>query len=357
MNRSVLRPSLLLSSLLCVAPAGLVAQDKVDLAVTSTKNLTLWFQETQVMEQTIEFSGQEQQVSGTTHHVLSVAVEDIDADGRLHLAVKIERIHGSMTVPMMGDLEFDSAKPAAEEEDDGGGMFGMGNMTKAMTAGAGHAFKAVVGRDGKVVELKDTEKLLAESKKSGGGMRGPGGGMNEAGLTRRVEGLFGLRPAEAVAVGSKWPHQETEKDGPFAMTVTREVTLAKVEGDQFVLESTGSASKSEADPAKQPATKTEGDDESEDDDARQREMLANMKIEGSKASGTSTISRKDGFMVRGAGETSMTMKMPSPMGAGEMTIDMKFKTTLERTTPDLAMPKKEPKKDAAPAAGTTGNGK
>ncbi|MBK8099650.1 MAG: hypothetical protein IPK26_21300 [Planctomycetes bacterium] len=351
MNRSVPSSAFLLLSLFATAPACLIAQDKIDLAVTSTKNLALWFQETQVMEQVIDFGGQQHEVGSTTHHVLSVAVEDIDSDGRLHLAIKIERIHGAMQVPMMGDVEFDSAKAKeGDEDEDGGGMFGMGNMTKALTAAAGHSFKAVVGRDGKVVELTDTEKLLAATKKTGGAMAGPGGDTNESTLQRRVESLFGPRPAEPVAVGGKWQHSVTDSDGQFAMAVNSDVTLTKVDGDQVVLESTGTASKTEKPAGKEPATKNEGDQE--EGNEMQREMFAAMKIENSKAMSRTTLSRKEGFIVSGNNETSMTMKMPSPMGSGEMNIDVKFKTTIARTTPDLAMPKAEPKKDAAPAAGT-----
>ena len=80
-------------------------------------------------------------------------------------------------------------------------------------------------------------------------------------------------------------------------------------------------------------------------------MLAKMEIKNGKISGSSKISRKDGFLLDSKSHMTMDMSMPSPMG-GDMTINQKVTITTKRTTAEAAMKKPgAEKKEAAKDGG------
>jgi hypothetical protein len=263
-----------------------------------------------------------------------------------------------MGLPMgMGDMEFDSAAPESEEEEDDGGMgMGamMGNMKKALMAGAGKAFTAKVDAKGKVVELMDDAKELLKESSGGSGRMMGGGQMTEESLKEVVSSAFGELPEKPLAVGGKWERKETETAGRMPSQNTLELTLAKADAESFEITVAGTVDK----PATAPdaaGDKIEGDDEQAE---MQREMMKSMKIKNGKITGAYRVSRTDGFITESTNTVSMDVEMSAgPMG--DMAMTMKVSKSLKRTTEDAAAPKKaEPKKDEAkPAAPTTGGGK
>jgi hypothetical protein len=180
------------------------AQGEVDLRTTAKKGSSVWLVQETKQEQNIDMGGQQMEAGNTVTRTIHVTIKDIDDKGNLIVETKIARVQGAVTMPMIGDSEFDSAEPAeAEEENDGmGNMAGM--MTKALMAGAGKTFTAKVDPHGKVLELLDGAKEIVESGKDGAM---GASGLDEAALKQIVSGAFGELPSKPVAVGGKWEHE------------------------------------------------------------------------------------------------------------------------------------------------------
>ena len=352
MNHSKLL-SLVTALALC-APA--FAQGELDLKVTTKKGASVWLEQEMKQSQIIDMQGQEMETEQATTRVLQLTVKDVDDKGHIVVETKIARVFGSMGLPMgMGEMEFDSAAPAAEEaeEDDGMGMGAMmSGMKKAFLAGAGKSFTAKVDGKGKVVELMDDAKELLKEG-GGGGMRGmAGASLNEAALKSMVEEAFGEVPEKPVAVGGKWAKNEKENSGRMPMQNKVEMTLSKADAESYEIAVAGTVEK--------PAAAVEaGGEKLEDDEqaAMQKQMMESMQVKNGKIDGLCRVSRTDGFVLEVKNTMSADIEMSAgPMGDMAMTI--KVTTTLKRTTADAATPKKpEPKKDEAkPAAPTTGGG-
>jgi hypothetical protein len=346
----------LVTALALCAPG--FAQGEIDLKVSTKKGASVWLVEETKQSQVIDMQGQEMETSQVSTKFLQMTIKDVDDKGVMTVETKIVRISGSMGLPMgMGDMEFDSAAPESEEEEDDGGMgMGamMGNMKKALMAGAGKAFTAKVDAKGKVVELMDDAKELLKESSGGSGRMMGGGQMTEESLKEVVSSAFGELPEKPLAVGGKWERKETETAGRMPSQNTLELTLAKADAESFEITVAGTVDK----PATAPdaaGDKIEGDDEQAE---MQREMMKSMKIKNGKITGAYRVSRTDGFITESTNTVSMDVEMSAgPMG--DMAMTMKVSKSLKRTTADAAAPKKaEPKKDEAkPAAPTTGGGK
>jgi hypothetical protein len=270
--------------------------------------------------------GQEMEMGNNKTTVIQCTIKDIDEKGMLVVETKVVRVHGSVTVPMGGDVEFDSAAPSQDEDDDeGGDGFGMpssGAITKAQTVLAGKTFIAMVDNKGKVTSLEGVAELLKAGKKGGGMMPS---GPTESGLRDLVGSAFGNLPDKATAIGSTWDHKTVE--GNNMPGVSMKLTLAKFDDDAFEITSTGTI-----DPPK-----AVGDDP-------RAKMMESLKIVSSKSAGSQRISRRDGFVLAASHTMDMDATMDGPMG-GEMSMKVKAETTITRTTADAAMPAKA---EAAP---------
>jgi hypothetical protein len=325
--RTFLFPLLLLS-------APLFAQGEVDLRTTAKKGSSVWLAHTMKQEQNIDMGGQQMESGNVVTRTLHVAVKDVDDKGNLVVETKIARVQGSASIPMMGDTEFDSAEPAAaDEEDDGmGGMTAM--IGKSMMAGAGKTFTAKVSPYGKVIELMaDAKELLAGAEK------GPmGAGFDESTMKQLIEGTFGKLPEKPTAVGAKWADNEQESGSRVPMKRNIEMALAKADAELFEITATGTLEQvAQLDGAGAP----QGDDE---EAAMAREAMKSMKIKNGKANGTLKVSRTDGFVL----ESSLVVTMDVEMSAGpmgDMQMAMKITTSTKRSSEEAATPKKA----AAPA--------
>ncbi|HEX5053154.1 MAG TPA: DUF6263 family protein [Planctomycetota bacterium] len=327
-----------LLSLLCLTTPLLAQGTEHDLRIAAKKGTSVWLLQEAKQEQAIDMGGQQMDMGNTTVHTLHLTVKDVDDKGNLVVETEIVRIHGSMSNPMMGDIDFDSAKKAAGDDDDEGGGMGMspGMITKAMTALAGKSFVARVDPFGKVASLEGVAELLADAKKNAGGM---GGAMaqaaSEATFRQFVESAFGTRPSKPMATGGTWDHADNEKGVRMPMRSKLQLTLAKVDADNFEVTAVGTVEKADA----------KGE---EGDDSPMNEMRKSMKVKNGKVSGSQRVSRQDGFIVEAKNVTTMDLDMASPMG-GDMSMNMKVTTTTKRTTADAAVPAKKaaPAKDEA----------
>lgn len=316
----------LVLSLLATAP---VLAQQVDMRTTAKKGATVWLLQEQQQTQAFEVMGQEMESTQTIRRALHVTVDDVDADGNLKVTTKLARVHGVITNPQMGDLEFDSAKPFEEPEDDPtGGM--LTTMLKSMTVGAGKSFVAKVDPFGKVVELVDTKAMAGE---------GDVPALDEGTMKTMVEGAFGRRSDKPIAPGEGWSIEETERGGRLPVVMKAKAVLAKADAATFELTSSGTIEKMPP-AAEGPA---EGDDENP-----AAEMLRSIKLSNGKAKGTTKLSREDGFLLESRLETSMDAEMS--MGGMSVPMAIKQLTTTKRITEAEAMPKKA----EAPKAAETG---
>lgn len=343
-------PTLLLP-LFLIAP---LAAQQVELKFAPKKDAPVWFQRTVKQAQNIDLGGQEMESGGTIDWAYQVLVKSVADDGTVGLEVRIERIKGSISVPMMGDFEFDSAtdKPAAgeakaEDEDSGMGMPDFSAVGKVVAKFAGKTVKATVDAKG-TVKLDEESKTMIESSVGDGmsaGMAGQFVSVHE--FESLIEESIGHRPDKALAVGEKWTKEHTEGPQQMPMTSKVEMTLTKSDDEAFEITSAGTIDKQEAKGDK-------ADDKGDDDDegaAMAREMMKSMKIKNGKVVSSQRISRKDGLVLESQGTTSFDMTMDSPMGQGEMNIGMKMTHTLKRTTAAEAMATAKPKEAAKEGAG------
>jgi len=328
------------SSLFCLLGLStvLAAQGEVDLRLQAKKGASVWLTQETKLQQLIDMGGQEMETGRNVTTVLHLTVKDVDDNGMLLAETKSSHIHGTMTMPTMGDVEFDSVSSVLADDDNddanGFGMPSMGQIAKSQTALAGKSFVAMVGPDGKVASFQGVDELLKAGK---GGNPMAQAGPTEAELRTLVESSFGHPPEKPLAIGASWDHKV--KEGGGMPSVTMKLTLAKVESDAFEVTSTGTIEEPK---------KGEGDA----NDPRQK-MMESLKISNSKATGLQRISRQDGFVLDSAQTVSMDATMDSPMG-GEMSMKVKATTSVKRTTAEAAVPAKaepvkaEPVKTDAP---------
>lgn len=341
--------------LLLLAP--LAAQD-VDLKVAPKKNTTSWFLHTMKQEQSIDFGGQQMESGSTLSWAYQITVKDVDDKGIASLEARIERIKGVITIPMMGDTEFDSAtapkgkegKEGKEEdaEDEGGmGMPDFSSIGKTLTKFAGKSFTATIDEKGKVTLGEDATKLLESSMAGGNEMtRGMASGMaSKESLSRLVEESFGSRPEKPLAVGAKWTTDEVEKANNMPIKSKLEMTLAKCDDASFEITATGTIEKS--------ADVKLGNDASDEDAEGMKAMLESMKMKNGKLTSMHRISRTDQFVIESKSVSTMDIEMDSPMG-GEMSMTNKSTTTTKRTTAAEAMAtgKTDAKADSKEPAGS-----
>ncbi len=328
-----MNPSSAVLSLLALASIAL-AQDAPThtLQTNADKGSSVWLQEETRQKQTIDMAGQEMQTSNTIVRILRVTVLDVADDGSRTVETEVMRVRGKLTLPMLGDFEFDSAGPATDTDTDDMGM-GPGAMIEQLQEEAGRKFVAEVGADGRVAGSLDEQ--AAEMRK-----QQPQGSWTGNAMKSMVETAFGRWPTAPLAIGGKWQFVTTASSG-LPITQTSEAVLTKVDDEAFDADFTGTLTKNAA-------TQPEADATAEGADMA--DMVASMTIKNGKLRGAQRVSRKDGFVVTSKSNATADITMETPMG--EMAMAIEVVTSVQRTTEAEAMPKaqpekKEPAKDGA----------
>lgn len=319
--------------------------DKYTLGLTATKGTKATFTIHSKSTQDLDMGGQQMTMGHDVQRVLSIEVTDVEKDGKLKLAVKWESSSGKMMMPMGGELEFDTTKPAEEEDGEAGmGMPTAGQVQKFVGAITGKVLTATVSPSGHDLEIVGLKELTDDATKKVGGMGASMlmGMLNEGLLRRDVDGVLGRYPKEPTAVGGTWKTEVKEAGRRNRPSMRTEGTLKldKADKDTFVVSMTGSLVKDEPkQDAKEEAT--------EDPQLKMAaEMMKNMKVSNGKVEGTSTISRADGMVLKSTSKMSADLTMPMPMGGeGEMKIAQSATITTERGAPKAAE-KTEKAKDA-----------
>jgi hypothetical protein len=325
---------LLSSSLLAGAIRG--QSEKVTLRFAATPDTTVFLVVTTTMAQNIDMGGQSMEMSNTVHQTLAAKVLSADDKG-VKVEFEVCRTAGSMTMPMMGDVEFDSwtqknDKEASDEEGDDFGMPNMDAIGKMMTSAAGRKFVATVDARGEITAIDGVKEAVEAAKQKGGGMGRMMRGLVSEDSLRQVFAATLLRcPAEAVVVGGQWERSE-KRSADMPLDNKIKATLERVADDQVTLKIEGTVSKppDEAGKGEAKGEKTEG--ETDEEASMRKEMMEKMTITDGSVTGSVTASRKDGFLLSGKSVTKMTMTMPSPMGGGEMTIESEVSNLVKRVT-------------------------
>lgn len=295
--------------ILTLGLATTLAAQEHDLRVQAAKGTSVWLRHTEKMSQTMDTPQGEMEMGQETTTIAHLTVLDVDAEGVLTVETKVARIQGSRAMPMMGDVEFDSA----EDPND------------PMAKLAGKSFVAKVKPNGKVAALEGTEELL--KKQRGAGAMGMTANISEEMLRSLVETSFGSRPEKPVAVGGEWEHKASGESGMGNAKIV--LKLAKVEDGAFEVTGTGTV-----------------DLPKPDKGSPQPQMMENIKIGKSSVGGTQRVSRQDGFVEASTMSVDIDATMSHPMMDAEMSVQIKAVTRVERTTASAA---KKATKAAAPA--------
>jgi hypothetical protein len=255
------------------------------------------------------------------NQLVVVKVESVAPDGSFSMKNKIHRIWGKMTNPMMGDIEFDTDKPAekAEEGDQMAQVKAM--LQQQLTQAAGTTVTMEMSPDG-------TAKSAS-------------GGVDQAAdqMVQQMTGL-GKLPTNPVGVGDTW-EAETNQAGMqgMKMKVKLKNTLKAFDADTVTIEQTGAMDMAM--------------DDAMDENNPAAAMLKSMKTKNSTLKNTLKISRKDGLTLAADMEMHVEMSMGGDDAGGGgmpggMEMVMKMKMHQERkAAPAVDTPEKATT-DAAP---------
>lgn len=302
-----------LPCLLLLAP--LAAQDAITLQSPTTGKVA--FVQRAKQAQNIDAGGQQMEANQELTHHYTIEATKVAEDGMRTYTVMIERVHGSIDIPMAGNIQFDSASKATEGggDDEGGDMSAMGLPSSAtMTAGlkeiAGKSFTATVAKDGTIQGTAGfDEARKAAEKRLGSAGQFLNSAMSERSLQNLVRGAIGHLPTAAVAPGATW-ETKIEAGSGITMEQSLKLTLAKVTDDTAEITYGGTVAKKEG---------------------GARGPMGDATVEDGKISGTAVVSRKDGFTQSLKSTSSMTLLTENEM-VGEMSIEMKLTTEVTRAT-------------------------
>lgn len=324
--------------------AGAVsAQDPIAVQVDQAPGAKVHYRVQTVLEQAIDMGGQTMDMGNDSTQVLEFEVKERNADGALSVVVRVLRTSGTMTLPMMGDVEFDSAAKVVEAEaevDDFGAPTDA--IKQALTALAGQEFTATVTPAGKVGKIDGISAFVDAARAKAGQMGAQmlGGVINEGAVRQMLEGAFVELPKDSVA-GKPWKVDGTrEGSRGMKMLIDGTMVIEGADAKEVIVSGQGTLRMAPAEKAEA----SQGDDGEDDgESAGIRAMLAKMKIENATTSSKSTVSRQDGMVLKNRLEMAMDLTMPSPMGGGDMTIEQRTVTTVTRVSAEEANPKKADK--------------
>jgi hypothetical protein len=318
---------------------GPVAAQTVDLAVAAKKGDRAAFVYTQSARQAIDLAGQEMTAAQDLAQELDLTVLDVGADGTLTVEFRVARIRGSVQMPTVDPVAFDS-KPAAgrqagepgaaaEEPSDAVDMPVAAALDTLVRALVDRAFTATVERDGTVVKVAGASEAIDAAKaKAGDGAAVLHGLLTEDGMKRMVAAAFGERPKAAIAAGDGWDGRTQADRGRSIPTIHKpKFTLAKVDAGEAEITVAGAIE------LLQPAAEVEGEGEAAAAAAARRQMLANAKIENATIAGAVALSRRDGFVLRAEVKSAWDVKgLETP--DGDMRIAVTSTTTCVRQPRD-----------------------
>lgn len=169
-------------------------------------------------------------VAMTLVQVNKLVVEDLAADGTATVRNTYESIKMTMSIPMMGEVTYDSAAPAAS-----GGNPMTDTLGKSVGALVGETFTLAVAPTGKVLKIDGLARLI-EKTKAGAAGSGAALGLgnmdtlvSEDSQRSSIEQSFAQLPEKPVAVGETWKN-EFKITSPLGLQTASVVYTLKSQG-------------------------------------------------------------------------------------------------------------------------------
>lgn len=238
-----------------------------------------------------------------------VEVLSAEADGSLKIKLTWRRLSGSLSSPMGGGIEFDSADKDAGSDDPM-----LGSVIDVFLSMVGKSVELTVGANGEVADRKPVVKMVESLMEGAEGMGRMmmQGLLSDSALATQAQ-VFGTYSKDAVAIGGTWKHEDkTGGRGGLKMKTEATVKLAAYTAETCHTTLAGTIA---VDKSKTEAASTEGGDDQQAE--MMRSMMAEATIENGKVSGETIVSRKDGMIQSATSTTSMEIAMPNPMGGDE----------------------------------------
>ncbi len=308
--------------LFCLLPipmapvATIAAQDgqKHDLKFRAEKGFKTWYRIATTQETAIQIMGQDMNQQMELVHEVELEITSVAADGAAEFEIRYLSARGSLELPMVGLVEFDTREDDDAEDDNPMSS----QVRRGLTQWVGKCARGKLDAKGRLVAMPG----LAEGVAKAAGQGGMGRTMtaqftDAASLQRQVGELFARLPENPIAIGGSFGAEETHAiGGGTRMTTVATGKLDKIDGDVAVLTFKGTITA---------AAPSETPDAADDGDPAAR-MRRSMRVENGKFEGEERIDRKTGWKVGSKSKSTMAMSMASPMG-GEERMQMSSTTT------------------------------
>lgn len=183
-QRGACAPTSALRWLLIAAAAAVTARGQVDLALTLRTGQKVPYRREVTVTQHMSMGGSEMKSVNEISQDLLLEIREVDASGTATVALTVLRVRGKISTPQLGDVEFDSGKPAPKEPPHPA----LRDVLSQIGKSAGRQIIAKVGKNGAVTEARVAN-----------------GAPRDRPERLLIELLGDHRPAQAVDVGETWP--------------------------------------------------------------------------------------------------------------------------------------------------------
>jgi hypothetical protein len=248
-------------------------------------------------------------VTNTMVQLMKMVADVVAADGTVTLRVVYDSIKMNMSVPMMGDVAYDSANPPPAGNP-------ITDSLKPLGALVGQPFTMVVSPSGKVQRVDGLGPILDKARAGmaqSAGAAGMGAGdlsavLNEASQKATLEQMFSALPEKPVKVGDSWKNAYKIPNPMGNQAVSQVYTVKEATAASALIALTGTV-KAEGPPASMgPMSVTMGDGTS---------------------TGDITFDMKLGHVRKQVSTLAMPMTMAMTDGSVTIQANMKVTTTME----------------------------
>lgn len=149
----------LASAVAIAACLATTASAQVKLESKRPENTTTVYKTTSKIHQILNLNGMDIETNAVETVISSQAYGAKRADGTQPMVQKIDSLKAQIDLPMGMNISFDSANPEANKADNPI----LENIRKTLKAMPGAAYTVVFDKDGKVVAVEGTEKLLDQA--------------------------------------------------------------------------------------------------------------------------------------------------------------------------------------------------
>ncbi|HET6202325.1 MAG TPA: DUF6263 family protein [Planctomycetota bacterium] len=290
---------------------------------------------------------------------MTYVVEEVAGDGSAWIEVRFVNVKGTTTLPMGGEIAFDSTKPDENADPT------PSRMTKPFTALAGKSIRMRLAPNGRVLELRGMSEILADMKRAlfeeDEGAAEMFASMMEAtfsaeAMTRMMQTCVAAFPDAPVSLGASWKAECAFPMSGFGLDLALQQisTVEKFDAETATIESVGEMSMSaSAGPATKPEQKKK---EGEEDDPSIRKKswkdlmegvkgrMSDLQFEKGGLRATQSMSRRDGLPLRIVTEWSFEIGLADPTGEEKdaARTRMTMKMVIERTSLTTQEPASRP---------------